>query len=190
MARSFLTRGLAALCLLLGGACSDCTDAEDCVHGYCESRQCICDDGYLGNTCDIQAKPKAIVIHRISVYGLPAQIMSSSWDEDTTSSISHYGDVMLQLRKGNESELFFTSSERFMNTSATAFTFERDMNIRLEDEFPKLAFTIADLDEPAPEPIHAISVTGYYQPSGGFPDSVTVIDNAGVMLSMHLKYEH
>ena len=75
-------------------------------------------------------------------------LKSRVWDDDTSTARANLPDVMLQVRLGTSQDLTFTSIERFPDTEARAFVFERNMDFKIENVFPELRLTVADLDIP------------------------------------------
>ena len=171
-------------------SCGNC-ESTDCDNGDCDGRACVCEDGYVGQSCDSQAKPNAIRITRVELNELPDKPFESRvWDDDTSTAKANLPDVILQVRLGTSQDLIFTSIDRFPDTEARAFVFERNMDFKIENVFPELRLTVADLDIPKPTPIYSIIVSGYYNPVNGFPEMITRKDENGAEYTLYLEYDH
>jgi len=171
-------------------SCRDC-DLTSCENGSCDDQVCSCDDGYVGDNCEIQAKPNSIRVTRIEFENLPDEPFESRvWDEDTSTATAYLPDVILQVRLETSQDLLFTSTERFSNTNERSFIFDENMNFSIEEQYVEMRLTIADLDLPKPTPIYAIIVAGYYSPINGFPEMIEGEDENGATYKLYLEYEH
>ncbi len=115
---------------------------------------------------------------------------SRVWDDDISTAKTNLPDVILQVRLGTSQDLIFNSIERFPDTEARAFVFERNMDFKIENVFPELRFTLADLDIPKSTPIYYIIVSSYYNPVNGFPEMITGKDENGAEYVLYLEYDH
>tara|TARA_B110000046_G_scaffold107291_1_gene114684 strand:+ start:2438 stop:2995 length:558 start_codon:yes stop_codon:yes gene_type:complete len=182
---------LAVLFVLISilAGCGNC-ESTNCENGACDGRTCVCEDGYVGQSCELQAKPKAIRITRVELSELPDEPFESRvWDDDTSTAKANLPDVVLQVRLGTSQNLTFTSIERFPDTDERAFVFDRNMDFKIENIFPELRLTVADLDIPKPTPIYSIIVSGYYNPVNGFPEIISGEDENGAEYVLHLEYD-
>lgn len=174
---------------MLVSGCNDC-EPSDCVNGSCADQTCQCDDGYLGQDCSIQQKPKAIRITRVELEELPDEPFEAQiWDDDTSTAKAYLPDVVLQIRVGTSQDLTFTSVERFSDTEERDFVFDEMMNVRLDEPFQDFRLTVSDLDLPKPTPIYSMIISGYYSPTGGFPEVVSGTDSNGAIYTVFLNYE-
>jgi len=177
-------------CVVALVGCRDC-DLTNCDKGSCEEKVCKCEEGYVGDNCELQAKPNAIRITRIEIENLPdAPFESRIWDDDTSTASAYLPDVVLQVRLETSQDLLFTSTERYSNTNERSFIFKENMNFSIKHQYVEMRFTIADLDVPKPTPIYAIIVPGYYSPINGFPEWVEGEDENGATYKVFLEYEH
>tara|TARA_B110000046_G_scaffold114855_1_gene122036 strand:+ start:151 stop:708 length:558 start_codon:yes stop_codon:yes gene_type:complete len=178
------------LLISLLSACGNC-ESTDCDEGSCDGRVCACDEGYVGQSCELQAKPKTIRITRVELNDLPDEAFEAQvWDDDTSTAQAHLPDVVLQVRLGTSQELTFKSTERFPDSDQRSFVFYKNMNFKIEVVFPELRLSVADLDIPKPTAIYSIIVSGYYSPVNGFPETITGKDENGAEYTIYLEYDH
>lgn len=171
-------------------SCDQC-DPTECTNGACEERVCVCEDGYLGQRCDLQAKPESITITEVRIENVPEALFTSKvWDDDTSTSIAKFPDVILQMRMGTSQDLLFTSRERYFDTKETSFVFDDNVKAEIVGDYPELRMTLADLDVPKPEPIYVIVVKDIYSPIARFPETLEGVDENGVGYFLRLEYNH
>ncbi|MEZ4721091.1 MAG: hypothetical protein R2813_04345 [Flavobacteriales bacterium] len=183
-------RSLFALILLFAiGSCDPCKDVS-CDHGICVDGGCKCELGYVGDQCELQNKPEAIIITSVHIENVPSTVLGAKWDNDTTSKKAFLPDVMLQVRFGTSQDEAFNSIETYYDNELNSFTFKEGMKIRVPDIFPELRFTLADLDYDQRVPMYAIIAVGYYDPVGGFPEEFQMTNEDGATLLMKMSYEH
>jgi hypothetical protein len=170
--------------------CDPC-NRLNCEYGVCEDKSCKCDVGYLGDECETKSAPKNIIVTMVSIESLPEEIFGlKKWDDDTTTSTAYLADVMLQVRLGTADKDVFTSVERYPDSKETAFVFKESMRIKVPNPFPEIRLTLSDLDELKPTKMYSITVSNYYSPFGDFPETFEMENEDGVMVLIHLSYEH
>jgi len=153
-------------------------------------QRCLCDEGYLGSECNIQAKPKAIHITSIELENVPEEVLELVWDDDTSTATAYLPDIHLQVRLGTSQDILFSSNERYFDSKETEYVFKQNMDVKVSDFYPELRITLADLDVPKPEPVYSFNVAGYYTPVGGFPEMIEGTDPNGVAFKISLRYDH
>lgn len=184
-----MNRFLAVFILIFMASCDSCKDVS-CDNGTCEEGGCKCELGYVGDRCELQNKPEAIIITSVQITDIPSTVLGAKWDNDTTSKKAFLPDVMLQVRFGTSQEEAFNSIETYYDNEMNSFTFKEGMKIRVPDIFPELRFTLADLDYDQRVPMYSITAVGYYNPVGGFPEEFEMTNEDGATLLMKMSYEH
>lgn len=170
------------LCCIVMSCTEDVCSTTDCNNGTCDNGTCYCFEGYEGSSCNIQVKPKSILITKIEVLGFPATDGTVTWDLFGGSN----GDIYPKLIQG--SNTLYNSSSYYTDASPTsAYAFNPNPSIELNAITSSHRIQVYDHDDfDADDFVGEIAFVPYND-SNGFPAN-EILSNGDLKVRLSYQY--
>lgn len=160
----------------------DACSAIDCNNGTCDNGTCYCFDGYEGSNCNLQVKPKIILITKIEILEFPALDGSVTWDLFGGTN----ADIYPKLIQG--SSTLYNSSTYYTDAQPTStYIFNPNPSIELNSITSSHRIQVYDHDDfDADDVVGEISFVPYNE-SNGFPAN-EILSNGDLKVRLSYQY--